>query len=261
MQIKGALYLGNAGPIPVFAHWTVGLLAVLAFWWAPDLASGLAFLLALVLAIVLHELGHAVAAQVYRVPEIVIVLWGFGGFMLSQREGQPRPGRDVVITVAGPAVNYLLAILSLATLWLLGAYAPELVVGGGKLAVMLDDPALRDQALSYLRERIGRVELEELATAGLVLQSLLWVNLLLALFNSLPLIPLDGGHIAYGLLRLLRVNPGATRTICIALAVASGLGVVALEAWMNGWQPSIFTIVIMVVFVAQSVRFLKAPSP
>lgn len=259
MQIRGSTFIGNAGPIPVYAHWSALLLVALAFLWTPDLSSGLAFLLALVLAVVLHELGHAVVAHVFKLPGIMVVLWGIGGVMLSQRSGPERPGRELAISAAGPAVNYLIAGLALLGLLLAIDLAPA-SLAAGKLEAMLMDPELEAHALGYLREQVGRLPLEELSAIGLVVQSALWVNLVLAVFNSLPIYPLDGGHIAYSMLRLLRVEVRLARKVCLGLAVIVGGGVIALDAWWRGGTPSVFNLMLVLFLISMSVQWMKAPS-
>lgn len=235
MQVKGAIYVGNAGPIPVYAHWSAAFLVVLAFLWTPDLQNGIACLIALALAIVLHELGHAAVAWLFKHRQLMVLLWGMGGIMIRTGKGSQQPlshGREIAVTAAGPGVNYLLAAIAGGAMYGLRTYAPDL---------LRDDQGV---------ETIWAIQLYWLVA----------VNLLLAIFNSLPLFPLDGGHIAYGLLRLMRVADAGARKACVALAIATGVGVIAFDVWLNG-QPDLFIVVLIVFLISQSIQWLKAPTP
>ncbi|MFE4195044.1 site-2 protease family protein [Paenarthrobacter sp. NPDC056912] len=114
----------------------------------------LCYALLLAVSVLVHELAHALSAKAFNWPteKIVLNLWGghtqFESFTSS-------PGRAVIVAMAGPASNFVLA----------GILAP--VVFGG----VFD----------------GVVEM--------LANILMWANLLIGLFNVLPGMPLDGGRL------------------------------------------------------------------
>lgn len=66
-----------------------------------------ALLLALVLALVLHEAGHALAANALGLRGVRI-RFGLGG-LCSYDAGERSPGREALISLAGPVANLALA--------------------------------------------------------------------------------------------------------------------------------------------------------
>ena len=105
--------------------------------------------------VVLHELGHAMAARAFGIGTRDITLTPIGG--VARLEGIPsKPIQEVIVAAAGPAVNFVLAGIGVA---LAGVFAQA-----NPVVVSL---------LSWF----------------------VWMNLILALFNLLPAFPMDGGRI------------------------------------------------------------------
>jgi Zn-dependent protease/CBS domain-containing protein len=124
--------------------------------------------------VVLHELGHSLAAQRYGVPVKQIVLLPIGG--LAQLARMPEePLQEFVIAVAGPLVNFGLA----AVMFLLRLLADP---GGGLATSMW--ALLGGDGLSL----------------GAVFNYLFVANLGLGFFNLIPAFPMDGGRILRALL-------------------------------------------------------------
>lgn len=115
---------------------------------------GIISTLLLILSIIIHELGHAIAARKLHVPIERIHLFLFGG-MAELRHRPLRPSDELLISLAGPMASLLFALL----LW----------------------------PLMLLVKPYFFVEYH-------VIQFILYVNLLLALFNMIPVYPLDGGR-------------------------------------------------------------------
>ncbi len=151
-----------------------------------NLAMSLAVWVAVVfLSILWHELGHAFAFRRYRV-ESEIVLHGFGGYAMPLHPARLTRGQDIIVSVAGPA--FQLAI-GLPLLWL------------------------------YRNDQLGEF-VQGKAYAGMVLGNLMWVNIGWALFNLLPVYPLDGGRISCALFGPRRENTALWISFMCALGIA-----------------------------------------
>lgn len=128
--------------------------------------SGVGFTLAVFVIVVLHEYGHALTARRFGVATRDITLLPIGG--VARLERMPRePRQELVIALAGPAVNLALAtILFVVLAATRGAGAPDELATGG----------------------------EDFFRRGLLAQ-LLSINVWLALFNLIPAFPMDGGRV------------------------------------------------------------------
>jgi Zn-dependent protease len=121
-------------------------------------------------SIVLHELGHALAARRSGIDVAGIDLFFFGGVMKMSRDTD-TPGREFFVAVAGPLVT--LAIV------LLGSAVGIALAGEGDFidAARLDVAAPSDIAI-------------------LLVSFVVTMNVFLLGFNLIPAFPLDGGRIA-----------------------------------------------------------------
>ncbi len=185
----GTLTLGRVLGVTVRVHGLVlVLLGVLLF------AGGLRGqpvvlpLVSLVVALLAHELGHAVVARRLGVQVIDVVLWPLGG-MARMAEVPEDAGIEARIAIAGPLVNLALASLALAGLGALG----------------VDD-----------LEALG--QLAAWQSPASALQAFLVMNLLLGAGNLLPAFPMDGGR----LLRAGLVASGRSWLAATELAVRVG---------------------------------------
>jgi Zn-dependent protease len=182
--------IGRIAGIDVFVHPTFLLVLFLPGVLADGLLS-LLLLLSVFGCVLLHEFGHALMARRFGIETEDITLYPIGGVARLRR--LPRaPGAELLIALAGPAVNF--------------AIVGVLMV----LAFLGFDQVLADTELGFFAEQ------------------LVVVNLVLGLFNLIPAFPMDGGRV---LRAFLSGMIGRARATSIAagigriLAVCFGLSV------------------------------------
>ena len=150
-------------------------------------AFGVLLICSLFVCLTLHELGHALVAQHFGLSVTEILLLPIGG--VARLTSDPRkPQQELLIALAGPLVNVALAF----GLW----------IALHQIHAPVD---LSDWNASL-----------EASVPGL-LRALFFGNAVLALFNMLPALPMDGGRVFRALLSLAIGRSRATR-------IASGLG-------------------------------------
>lgn len=143
-------------------------------------SSGMTFV-AILLVILLHELGHAGAAKMFKAHVEAIVI-GFGGRTIYT--GQLTPWQKFMVSVAGPLAN-------LATIPLMMVLLPE--AGFGQIVI-------------------------------------LW-SLILGLFNLMPMLPLDGGHLVQ---HAVEAGSNSHHARVVALKVTRATAVVTLVVCLFG---------------------------
>lgn len=151
-----------------------------------DVVGGIAFTLALFTVIVLHELGHALAARRYGINTRDITLLPIGGLARLERIPE-NPKQELIVALAGPAVNLVIAIALFLVLWpIFGA------------STLLDPVYLEDNFFTKM----------------------MWVNVIIVCFNMIPAFPMDGGRVLRALLAM-RMN--YARATSIAASIGQSL--------------------------------------
>lgn len=184
--------IGKFGGTVVRVHITFLLLLVWIWFMhyriggAPAAWEGVAFIIAVFACVVLHEFGHALMARRYGIRTPDITLLPIGG--LARLERMPEePGQELMIAIAGPMVNVVIAgIIFLA----LG--------GSAGLQQMME---VQDPRADFLVRLAG-------------------VNIFLVLFNMIPAFPMDGGRVLRALLATRLTWSRATQ---IAANIGQGL--------------------------------------
>lgn len=215
-MLKTSITLGKIMGIPIGIHISWVLIFVLLTWslggghfpqqypeWPMELhwLVGLTASLLLFISVLLHELGHSVAAIRKGIPVQGITLFIFGGVAQITKE-PARAGTELLVALAGPAVSFTLAFL-FALLWLAAKGVSQ------PLAALS----------SYLA----------------------YINGSLALFNLIPGFPLDGGRVLRAILWAWQKDfRRATRVASIVgqgiayLFIFIGLWQMLSGRWVNG---------------------------
>ncbi len=155
------------------------------------------WLLGFVLSIFLHELGHALAAKLVGVEVKGIVIWLLGGFTSLSRKAE-KPLHNLFIFWAGPLVNMLLGFLCVLS-YLILSY--------------LFLPHYRNTELFLWGQSFINLSF-----------SLAFVNVILVVFNLLPIYPLDGGNILHATMEMFFGRSNADRiTFIISIPILLGL--------------------------------------
>jgi Zn-dependent protease len=218
---QGSFRLFRLFGIDVFLHWSWFLILVWRITVRKEAYSALFWPILEVLTlfgiVLMHEFGHALACRQVGGKADQIVLWPLGG--VAYVSPPQRPGPVLWSIVAGPLVNLLLVPV-FAGAWMLASSVgwEDSVPDGYHFVVRIFE-----------------------------------INLVLLVFNMLPIYPLDGGQILQALLwfvlgraRSLMVATvlgfiGAGGLIVVALysgSLSGGgwLGILCIFALLNCWQ-------------------------
>jgi stage IV sporulation protein FB len=178
---------------------------------------GVIVFLLLFAIVVLHELGHSFAAQYYGVPVKQIVLLPIGGVAQLARIPE-APLQEFVIAIAGPLVNFALALLMLIV---------GLVFG---------------QGVAWLNPADMVVNMGDLSLSS-IFNYVFTSNLFLGVFNLIPAFPMDGGRVLRALLATQMSFVKATR---IAVAIGQSLAwVFGLWGFLSGG----FFMILIAIFI------------
>ncbi|MBS1976796.1 MAG: site-2 protease family protein [Bacteroidetes bacterium] len=190
--MKGSFVIGRVAGIEISIHWTFFILlavllipvkGVVPYWNA-------VFMLLIFACVVLHELGHALAAKHYGIITRDITLLPIGGVARLEKIPE-KPRQELVVAIAGPMVNVLIAMSLIPFVHF--SFEPDQV-----------------QQLAVIRP-------------SNFLTNLFMVNTSLVAFNLLPAFPMDGGRVLRALLSFKLPRVKATR---IAALIGQGIAVV-----------------------------------
>jgi Zn-dependent protease len=192
MHKKWALYIGSLLGIKLFIHWSFLIILVwiflMYFRMGHSISAGLDgvfFIIVLFACVIMHELGHALMAKRFKIITRDITLYPIGG--IASLESIPEePSQELKVTLAGPAVNVVIGI----SIWI---YL--------KATNQIPDP-----------ETIRSGNVFTLPFAF----SIMYANIVLAVFNLIPAFPMDGGRVLRSLLAM-KMDPAKATEIAARL--------------------------------------------
>jgi len=186
--MKWSWRIGTIAGIPLYIHATFVLVLVWVLMRHLLQGAGLrvaiegvVFILAIFGCVVLHEFGHALTAKRYGVRTRDITLLPIGG--VARLERMPDdPKQELLVALAGPAVNVVIAGVLYVILAATGTFDPIEALG---------------------------------VTGGSMLHKLMLVNIALVVFNLIPAFPMDGGRVLRALLAMRLDYARATQVAAV----------------------------------------------
>ena len=171
--------------VPVSIHWSFLFVAVfgLGVYSGWEIAAWTG---AVLVAVLLHESGHAFTAKAFGAAPVSITLFALGGYTSWAATRTLGPGRRFIISAAGSAVG-IAAGLGVIGLSRAGAF-----------------DSLPDLAFVFL-------------------ESFVWAGLVWGILNWIPILPLDGGHMLQHALEIFTPTKAApiARWISVVTGVAA----------------------------------------
>lgn len=221
MAPSGTIQIFSLAGIRVCLHWSWLILLVIR--WQMDMgyqsqAWNVIEFLGLFGIVLLHEFGHAFATRSVGGTANLIVLWPLGG--VAMVKAPARPGAFLWSIAAGPLVNVALMPVLLIVAVMVGL-RPGLTLNG------LTDFEL---FVFYLN----------------------MINVLLLVFNMMPVYPLDGGQIFQSLLWFVM-----SRSASLLIAAGVGLVLAVIIALASFYAGMIFLGVMAIFLALQAYQGLR----
>ena len=209
---QGSIHLFRLAGVDLYLHWSWFLVAIYEIQGRDgrytSIVWSIAEYLALFLIVLMHEFGHAMACRSVGGKADTILLWPFGG--VAYVNPPQRPGATLWSIAAGPLVNV--------------ALMPVLYV-----AMVMSRSALADTMPDVYQ----------------FVRAVFWIDVILFVFNMLPIYPLDGGQILRSVLWFVM---GRARSLMVAVVVGfvGAAGLVALAVWTRSfWTGAICVFIIL----------------
>lgn len=181
---QGAIRLARVAGINLFLHWSWFLVAVYEISYRSRSYTSLFWnvleYLSLFGIVLLHEFGHALACRQVGGRADQIVLWPLGG--VAYVDPPQRPGAVLWSIAAGPLVNVVL--FPILTMLVLYARSTGWIEAAPNVYIWV--------------------------------QSVWYINIVLLIFNLMPVYPLDGGQILRSLLWFVL---GRARSLLVATII------------------------------------------
>ena len=177
--MRGSLRLGRIAGIRLEVHWSFLLIILWAIYvgWnqggtVQSIMWTIAFVMAIFVCIILHELGHSLTARKFDIKTKKITLLPIGGVASLERMPED-PKQELLVAVMGPVVNIVIA---------------------GILYFFV-----RAQLSIFQQPEEVEAYFQAINAQNFLLY-LFTTNIVLVLFNIIPAFPMDGGRVLRALL-------------------------------------------------------------
>ncbi|MFN3892489.1 MAG: site-2 protease family protein [Beijerinckiaceae bacterium] len=181
--------------------------------------SGVAFIVLLFACVLAHEFGHITMARRFGIATPDVTLLPIGGVAALERLPE-KPREQLLVALAGPAVNVVIAAVLL--LWL----------------TVTADPETLEQGISRVQD--PNVSLVARLAAA---------NIVLFVFNLIPAFPMDGGRV---LNAVLSMRMDKTRAIEISARIGQIMAFVFGFLGLANGNPLLVFVAIFVYMAAAS---------
>lgn len=248
--MRGSLKIFSWFQIPVYLHWSFGLILLLPIWAAFgesfDLSSlfwRLFIIIGLFACVLLHEFGHSLMARRYGVNTQDIILTPIGGVARLERMPE-NPKQELMVAIAGPMVNVVIAAIILLiskylvfntdiSWWIFKANVREWLSLSSEVS---------DDAMISLDSGV------QISDIAMTLPHLLVINVMMVVFNLIPAFPMDGGRVLRALLAMQLGRVKATRAAALTGQIIAVL-FVGIGLYFN-----VFSLALIGVFVFITAR-------
>ncbi len=174
--------------IPVRVDVTFLIIALLGNF--RDVSLIVAWTVAAFVAVLAHELGHALTVRAFGITQVSVTLFALGGVTTYPAEPRLSPGRQFIVSASGSLVG--------------------IALGGA----------------AFLAGRAGVFDGTD-AIVRVFMSSLVWIGAVLGLANWLPIRPLDGGQMLTSGLELV-TTPQRADTIATVTSLIVGVAAAVL---------------------------------
>ncbi len=217
MEHAGKFYLGHLGKVPVYASVEAFFLIFFVFLIGQNLSGDQIVMLLVVLVLII--LLHELGHA------LVALALGMSGVAITlsalggycSYSGVRYPKKELLISAAGPGMNFILA--------------------GATFAVM-KNVSITDESISFF------------------VNAFFGWNLVLGIFNSLPIYPLDGGQMALSISRML-TNEYKAKRATLNISFISAFAALAIYIGVFNGAPSLFTFAIIAMLLFAAYRELR----
>lgn len=203
--MKGTFRITNIYGIPLRVHWSFLFLLLWVVFSGFDsnwhlewshLWKLLILLFALFSCVILHELGHALVARRHGIKTQSIILLPVGGVAILDNE-LLNPKKEFYISIIGPLVNFGIAFLFVPFLFFLDS-------------TLLEQMGIFIFHLDSIGSLSGRIPFLHLFVFFMIM-----LNIIIGVFNLIPVLPMDGGRALRALLSTKFGRQSATKIVLL----------------------------------------------